>query len=442
MSTLLKAFKTKDIRQRLLYMAFALLTIRIGSQIPVPGVDRAFLKEWFAEQGPALGLFGTLTGGSFENMSVFALSITPYISSSIILQLLSVAFPALEEIAKDGEEGRRKMTAATRILTIVLAVTESLALCIGFGRQGLIPDVTVLKIVSASAVMTAGSAFLMWLGEQVTEQGLGNGISFILVTNILSKIPQSFIALYEQFMSGKKIPTAVLISIAIAAIVILIVLFVVVLEGGVREIPIRYSRKSGGPGFFDTESASIPLKVNTSGVIAVIFAASFMSLPGMVSAFIGKVNTGTRWDDVLRAMNQAYWFDTSAPVYTLGFVLYAVLVIFFAYYYTSITTNPMLIADSLRKSGGTIPGVRPGEATEAFLKDVLANLILIGGVGLLIVASAPIILAGLFKADVSFGGTSVIIIAGVLIETVREIDAKLAMANCRGFLDTKGGRHV
>lgn len=441
MGTINKALKIKEIRRGLMYMAAVLVLIRIGSQIPVPGIDREYIKTWFESQSDALGFLGTFTGGSFEKMSVFALSITPYITSTIIMQLLTIAFPALEELSQDGEQGRKKITVATRCLTIGLSVGEALSMSLGFGNQGLIPDMSVLKVVTIVSVLTAGSAFLMWIGEQVSENGIGNGISFILVVNILSGMPHNFTSLFEQFVAGKTVAKAALSAAVIVGIVITTVVTVVILEGAVRNIPIRYSRKTAGQEFFNAEGTTIPLKVNTSGVIAVIFASSILSFPGMVSAFIGKTGTGTWWDKVLAVLNQANWFDPARPAYTAGYAVYAVLVIFFAYFYTSITFNPMLIADNLRKSGGVIPGVRPGLPTEKFLKDVLRYIIFIGAAGLLLIATIPMALSGIFNAGVAFGGTSVIIIVGVTIDTVRQIDAVLAMHNYRGFVTRrKGGR--
>lgn len=426
--------RTKEVRRALYYMLAVLVIVRIGSQIPVPGVDREFLRNWFAEQGGTLDFFSAFTGGSFENMSVFALSVTPYITSSIIMQLLTVAFPSLEEMARDGEEGRKKLNAVTRFLTAGLAVAEALSMTIGFGNRGLIPNMTPMKAGIVVIVLAGGSTLLMWIGEQATKNGIGNGISWILLINILSKAPQAFTGLYEQFVKGRTPARAALAALTIFAVIIASMAFVVVLEGAVRNIPVRYSKKAPAAGVPNAGS-SIPLKVNTSGVIAVIFASSLMSMPGMITAFAGiRPAAGSVLAKCIDMLNQSSWFDPVRPWYTAGLLVYAALVIFFAYFYTSITFNPMLMADSLKKSGGVIPGIRPGIPTERYLSDILRSVVFIGAAGLLIAAVIPVALSNVFHANIPFGGTSLIIIAGVITDIIKQAEAKAAVHNYRGLV--------
>ena len=426
MKTIISAFKVKEIRRRLYFVFFCMVIIRFCTQIPAPGVSGDFFAEWFKQFGGSLNFLNAFTGGSFERMSILALSITPYITASIIIELLTIAIPALEEMQKDGEAGRKKMIAISRYLTIGLSVMESSAMCIGFGRQGLIPDMTFLKAAAVVAAMTSGSCFLMWIGEQITEHGVGNGISIVLFINIVSRIPQDLTSLYEQFVKGKTLAKGALAVFIIAAIIGLIIVLVVVLNGAVRKIPIQYSKKIVGRSQFGSYGSNIPLKVNTAGVIPVIFASSIMAFPNIIATFMGK--------NGFAFLSESNWFDLNRPIYSLGVIIYIFLVIFFAYFYTSITFNPMEIADNLKKQGGVIPGIRPGKPTENYLREILNAIVFIGGVGLIIVALIPIVLNGLFHANVSFGGTSLIIIVSVVLETMMQIEAMMAVRNYKGFL--------
>ena len=280
--TLKNVFRVKEMRRKLLYVLWMILVIRIGSQLPVPGVDSDFFKEWFAKNtGDAFNFFDAFTGGSFTQMSIFALNITPYITSSIIMQLLTIAIPALEEMQRDGEEGRKKITAITRYVTVGLALFESVAMAIGFGRQGLIPNMNFFKGLTVVACLTAGSAMLMWIGERITEKGVGNGISIVLTINIVSRVPSDLSLLYENFIKGKTIAKGLLAGVIIVAIIVVMVVFVLILNGAERRIPVQYSRKMVGRKLMGGQTTNIPLKVNTAGVIPVIFASSIMSFPGL-----------------------------------------------------------------------------------------------------------------------------------------------------------------
>ena len=433
--TLRNAFKVKDIRSKIFYTFLMLVVVRLGSQLPIPGVDRSYFANWFSQQvGDAFNFFDAFTGGSFEEMSIFALNITPYITSSIIIELLTIAIPKLEEMQKDGEEGRKKLTAITRYVTVGLALLESIAMVIGFGRQGLIPDMTAMNVITVVVSLTAGSAFLMWVGERITEKGVGNGISIVLMINILSRVPSDITTLYETFIKPQTVAKGALAAVIILAVIVVTVVLVILLNGATRNIPVQYAKKMQGRKMVGGQSSSIPLKVNTAGVIPVIFASSLMSMPSIIAAFMGRGNGNGIGSKILKGLSQQNWFSLSNPVYTLGFVLYAVMIVFFAYFYTSITFNPIEVADNMKKQGGFIPGIRPGKPTQDYLEKILNYIIFIGANGLLIVCTIPIVFNGAFGASVSFGGTSIIIIVGVVLETLKQIESQMLVRNYRGFL--------
>ncbi len=432
--TLRDAFRIKDVRRRIFYIIFALIIIRAGSQIPVPGVDTSFFSNFFAgTSNDAFSFLNAFTGGGFDNFSIFALSITPYITASIIVQLLTIAIPKLEEMQKDGEQGRKKLEKITRALTIGLAVMESVAMCIGFGNQ-LILELNALNAITVVVSLTAGSAFLMWLGEQINDKGVGNGISIVLLINILSRIPSDMVTLFENFVSGKTIAWATVAWIVIFVIIIFVVVLVLILNGAERRIPVQYSKKVVGRKTLGGQSSNIPLKVNTAGVIPIIFAASLMSFPSIIVSFTGTQLEG--WGaTVVGMLSSGNWFKPSNWFLTLGLILYVLLVIFFAYFYTSITFNPIEVADNMKKQGGFIPGIRPGKPTVDYLQSVLKYVIFIGAAGLVVVAVIPFVFNGLFNASVSFGGTSLIIIASVILETLKQIESMMLVRNYKGFLN-------
>ncbi len=436
LETLRNAFKIKDIRKRIIFTFCMLVVIRIGSQLPIPGVDSSVFANWFDSQtADGMGFFDAVTGGSFYNMSIFALNITPYITSSIIMQLLTIAIPKLEEMQRDGEEGRKKIAEITRYLTIALALIESVAMAIGFGRGNYLEEFNALNVIMVIAALTAGSAVLMWIGERITEKGVGNGISIVLTINIISRMPDDLGSLYEQFMKGKTVPYAVLSAVIILAIIVAMVLFVVLLQGGERRIPVQYSKKIQGRKQVGGQSTNIPLKVNTSGVIPVIFAQSLMQTPVIIASVLGKGNGNGIGSKILKGLSQSNWCDPDNMVYSIGLVVYIILIIAFAYFYTSITFNPLEIANNMKKAGGFIPGIRPGKPTSDYLNKILNYIVFIGAVGLSIVAFVPIFFNGVFGADVSFGGTSIIIIVGVVIETLKQIESQMLVRYYKGFLN-------
>ncbi len=435
--TLKNALKIKEIRKKLLFTFLMLVVIRFGSQLPAPGINTGFFANWFEQQmqsGDAFNFFDAFTGGSFMRMSILALNITPYITSSIIMQLMTIAIPKLEEMQREGADGRKKIASITRYVTVALALIESSAMAIGFGRQGLLQTYNVFSVITVIAALTAGSAFLMWIGVRITENGVGNGISIVLTINILSRVPQDIALLFQKFVIGRSIAKGVVAAIIIIAVILLMVVLVIILNDGVRRIPVQYAKKVQGRKMVGGQTTNLPLKVNTAGVIPVIFASSLMQIPSIaVSLF--NINSSGFWSHFLMGVNSNYWCDPQRPVYSIGMVVYIALVIVFAYFYTSITFNPIEIAENMKKQGGFIPGIRPGKPTSEYLTKVLNRIVFIGAVGLTIVCVVPYFFNGIFGASVSFGGTSLIIIVSVVLETIKQIESQMMVRNYKGFLN-------
>lgn len=453
LKTLQNALKIKEIRTKLLYTFAILIIVRLGSLLPLPGTDSKVVSELMSSftSNDAFNFFSAFTGGSFEQFSVFALSITPYITSSIIMQLLTIAIPKLEELQKDGETGRKKIAEITRYLTVGLALVESFAMSIGFGSQGVFGDTSAMsssKYFATMAVsiiaLTAGSAILMWLGERITEKGIGNGISVILMINIVSRIPGDLFSLYESKVAitesnGRSIGAAVLGALIIIAVLVIIVAFVVLLQAGERRISVQYAKKNQGRKMVGGQTSHIPLKVNTSGVVPVIFASSLLQFPVIISSIFGSTpGSAGIWGKVLKVLSSNYWFNIGSIkdfAFSIGFLFYALLVIGFAYFYTSITFNPIEVANNMKKQGGFVPGIRPGKPTEEYLTRILNYVVFIGASGLLIIATIPLIMSGVFSAQVSFLGTSIIIVVGVILDTLSKIEAMMVVRNYKGFLN-------
>lgn len=436
LKTFRRAFQIDDVRKRIFYTFLMLIVVRIGSILPTPGVDPTYIQNFFKSQtGEAFNFFSAFTGGSLERMSIFALSITPYITSSIIMQLLTIAIPKLEEMQKDGEDGRKKIASITRYVTVVLALVESTAMAVGFGRSGLLEKYNFVNVAVAVLTLTAGSAFLMWVGERITEKGIGNGISIVLLINIISRMPSDFMTLYTKFMKGKSLAKAGLAGLIILAILLVVVIFVIVLQDGQRKISVQYSQKVQGRKSVGGQTTFIPLKVNTAGVVPVIFASSLMQTPVVIAGFLGKGNGSGIGSEILKGLSSNNWCNPENLKYSWGLVLYIVLTILFAYFYTSITFNPLEIANNMKKSGGFIPGIRPGKPTVEYLTKILNYIIFIGAVGLVIVQVIPFVFNGWLGANVSFAGTSLIIIVGVVLETLKQIESQMLVRNYKGFLN-------
>ena len=434
-NAVVSAFKNKQLRKKLLFTTLILIVVRFGSQLPIPEIDSAQISAYLKSTlGDSFSLLNSFTGGSFMQMSVFALSVTPYSTSSIIMQLMTIVIPALEEMQKDGEDGRKRMAKITRYVTVVLAIIEGAGLAIGFANQGALgTDYTTFTIVTMIIALTAGAVLVMWLGERITESGIGNGISIILLVNIVSGMPGDFTSLYNQFMKGKQIGPALIAGCVIVGVVLAVVVFVIVLSDAERHIPVQYSKKMQGRKLVGGQQSKIPLKVNTAGVIPIIFASSIMQFPIMLQNVLKYENNGFI-GKALTSLNSSTWFDASHPKRSIGLLIYIVLVVLFAYFYTSITFNPLEISNNMKKQGGFIPGIRPGKPTVDYLNKILKYIIFIGAAGLTIVAVVPFFFNGVFGASVSFGGTSIIIVVGVILETIKQIQSQLLVQNYSGFL--------
>ena len=434
--TIRNAFKVKELRAKILYTFMMLVVIRFGCQLPIPGIQTTFFADWFAKQTTdVFGFFNAMTGGSFSSMSIFALSITPYITSSIIIQLLTIAIPKLEELQKDGEDGRKKIQEYTRYTTVGLALIESSAMAIGFGRQGLLIDYNAWNIIIAIVTMTTGSALLMWIGEQITEKGVGNGISIVLLFNILSSVPDDMKTLYYRFIFGQTVTKMIFSVVMIALIILAMVVFVIVLNDAERRIPVQYSKKMVGRKMVGGQASNIPLKINTAGVMPVIFASSIMSFPVVISQFF-TIDPNSIGSKILMVLNSGSWCRPEYPIYSIGLVIYIALLIMFAYFYTSITFNPLEVANNMKKQGGFIPGIRPGKPTSDYLNKILNYIVFIGACGLIVIAIVPILASGLLNVSrISFSGTSLIIIVGVVLETIKAVESQMLVRYYKGFLN-------
>ena len=432
--TLRNALKVKDIRKRLLFTLVVLIICRLGSQLPIPGIDTDTISQYLNSLlGDSFNLLNSFTGGSFESMSLFALNVTPYITASIIIQLLTIAIPALEELYRDGEDGRKKINNITRFVTLALSVLESAGLAIGFGKQGLLSNYGPLIVIEMIVCLTAGSVFVMWLGEQITDKGVGNGISIILLCNIVSRMPSDLYNLYQKFMEGKQISNVIIAGVIIFLVILGTIIFTIVLNDAERRIPVQYSRKIQGGSQLGGLGSTLPVKVNTANVMPIIFSSSLLQFPLVIKQLVGANPKGTA-GFIFNALNQSNWCNPDHWNWSIGLIIYLLLNVVFAYFYTSITFNPLEISNNMKKQGGYIPGVRPGKATVDYLNSILTYIIFIGAIGLCIVAVIPIFFNGYFGANVSFGGTSIIIIAGVVLETMKQIESQTLVRQYTGFL--------
>lgn len=393
--TIRDAWRIPDLRKRILYTLLMLAIVRIGSTMPSPFIDASVMNEYFSTSGGVLALFDAMSGGAFSNMNLFAMGITPYINASIIMNLLTIAIPRLEELNQDGESGRKKIAQYTRYLTIALALIQafgiSYSLNAGYGVMSSQVN-TVWAIIVSVFTFTAGTAFVMWIGENITSKGVGNGISLIIFVNILSRVPSAITSLmnYENKWA----------LVLLAVLALLIVAFVVLLSLGERRLPVQYAKKMQGRKSYGGQNTHIPIRVNLAGVIPIIFAISLISFPQIITSFFTTNPTGF-WGGVLN------WLSTRHP---FGAVLYVLLIILFTYFYASITFNPMEIANNMKKNGGFIPGIRPGRPTYEYIKKVSKYVIFIGAIGLAIVASLPVIMSFIFKIDnLNIGGSSLLI---------------------------------
>ena len=423
LKTVAQAWKVPEIRSKMIFTLLMLVVFRIGSNIPVPNIDRNVLADMFTGDTGLFELFDLFSGGSFSNFTIFALSITPYITASIIIQLLT-AFPYFERLAREGVEGRKKMAQITRYLTVVLALVQAIGLTVGLFRSAVI-DQSVFSIVVIILVLTAGTAFLMWLGEQINDKGVGNGISLIIFAGIVARIPSGIRSLALALEDGG-ISVITLIVFVIAAIAVTAV--VVLIQEGQRRIPVQYAKRVVGRKMYGGQSTHIPIKVNQSGVIPIIFALSLLQFPLTITYFFPDT-AFTDW--------VTKWLSPSGnPGVWIYGVLNIILIIFFTYFYTAITFNPSEVADRMKANGGFIPGIRPGKATEEYLQKVMSRITIVGAVFLAIIATLPTILSVMVPSlsGIHFGGTSLLIAVGVALDTVRQLENQMIMRNYQGFL--------
>ncbi len=434
LQTLRNAWKIPDLRKKFIYTMLLIVVFRFGSVIPVPWIDKAALQAWLSgSQGSTLfDLLDTFSGGSFSQATIFAMSITPYINSSIIMQLLSVAIPALERLSKEGEEGRKKITKLTRYLTVALAAIQSYGLYVTLHNQGAIKPVdgvpTFLVAITIIFAFTAGTAFLMWLGEGITGKGIGNGISMLIFAGIVSRVPLMMKNSWMSFVpTGRWYMIIVLAVYAIASI-----MFVILINEAERRIPVQYAKRVVGRKMYGGQSSNIPIKVAMAGVIPIIFAMSIMTFPGTLAQLFGKT------DGILVKVTR---FITTGPIYP---ILLFLLIVGFTYFYTSITFNPIEVSNNIKNNNGMIPGIRPGRPTTDYISKVLSRVTLMGAIFLGVIAVLPIVLTqvlsstGLLPADLSalsLTGTSLLIVVGVALETTREVESQMIMRHYKGFLE-------
>ena len=426
--TLKNAWNMPELRKKILYTLFILLIFRFGSCIPVPFINTTLLSEYFdqaAVSGSMLGYLDMFTGGGLSNATIFAMSITPYINASIILQLLTVAIPALERMVKDGgEEGRKKIASWTRYLAVILGLLQGFSYYALLRNQGFLSNTGALAGAAIILTFTAGTALIMWLGEHITQNGIGNGISIILFAGIVSRGPSLLRTLWNLVQTGGQgiLSAALMVIIGLAVVV-----FIVFMSNAERRIPVQYAKRMVGRKMYGGQSTHLPIKVNASGVMPIIFASSILSLPQTVAMF-WQPETGTVGYHIMNLISQAN------PFYI---VVYALLILAFAYFYASIQFNPIEIANNLKKNGGFIPGFRPGKPTSDFITKALAKVTFVGAIFLAIVAVLPLIVGAISPtlSNVALGGTSVIIVVGVALDTVKQLEAQMLMRHHKGFLE-------
>ncbi len=417
----INAWKVKEIRTKLINIVMILLVVRIGAHIPLLGIDHMQLQQYLSQGSQENQLlFNIISGGAFAHMSIFAMGIGPYITSSIIMQLLGVAIPKLEQLQKEGESGRKKISQYTRVLTIGLSLLQGIGITYSM-RYIFKPEyqnfwVYIVAVIS----LVAGSSFIMWLGEQMTAKGIGNGASMLIFANILSSLPTGAVSLYK-YASGSGVSAWVKVVLLIVMFTFVIA-FVVLAQAGERRLPVQYSKKMVGRRTFGGQSSFIPIKVNIAGVISIIFAISLLQFPMTISQFV-KVDWLTK---VTTYLNISHPF---------GAVCYIALIVFFTYFYTSIVFNPIEVAENMKKNGGFIPGIRPGQPTSAYITKVVSRITLVGAVFYAMIALLPVLFQWIFGMKVGFGGTTILIVVGVALDTVKQIESQLLMRHYKGFLN-------
>ena len=409
------AWKVGEIRKKILYTLMILVIVRIGAQVALPGINVAYVQLMSGSQGIGT-LYNVIAGGANSAWSIFALGIGPYITSSIIMQLLTVAIPKLEQLNKEGEEGRKKIQSYTRYLTVVLALLQATGYTLNY-----ISD-SILVYAIAVLSMVAGTIFIMWLAEQITAKGISNGSSMIIFVNIISSLPMAVASLYNNIVTRGAI--GVVSVVAVLVVLLLVIFYITIINEGERRIPVQYSSKMVGRRAMGGQSTTLPIRVNTAGVISIIFAISILQFPAQIASFMGGA-TGV-FADIIAAI------DITAPI---GTILYVVLIILFSFFYTSITVNPNEIAENMKKNGGFIPGIRPGAPTSNYIAGVVKNVTAVGAVLFAIVALVPVLLQWVLGVNVGFGGTTLIIVVGVCLDIVKSLESQLLQRHYKGFLN-------
>lgn len=422
LKTIGKAWKIPDIRKKMIFTLLMLVVFRIGSNIPVPGINRDILDQAFNGDSGLFELFDLFSGGAFSNLTIFALSITPYITASIVLQLLTIAIPALERLAKEGVEGRKKIARYTRYLTVALAFVQAIGMTLGIFKQYLL-NTDFFHIAVVVFVLSAGTAFLMWLGELINEHGIGNGISLIIFGGIVARVPSAIMSAYSNYKSGAISLVGIFLFLAFA---ILVIIVIIEIQQGQRRIPVQYAKRVVGRKMYGGQSTHIPLKVNQAGVIPVIFGMSLLQLPQTLVYF---------WPNTGFSEFMTKWLSTNGTpgVYVYS-IFYAILIIFFTYFYTAVTFNPMEVADNMKANGGFVPGIRPGRPTVEYLQKVMNRITFTGAIFLAVIAIMPLIIGNFTAIDFKFGGTSLLIAVGVALDTMKQLENQMVMRNYQGFL--------
>jgi len=418
LSTLKNAWKIPDLKKRILYTLAMLIIFRLGAAIPVPGIDKMKLATLFTADEGLIGFFNLMSGGAFKNFTIFALGISPYITASIIVNLLQIAIPSLEAMAKEGEAGRKKLAQFTRYGTVILALIQSFGISVGFFRQAFI-TYNAQSVAISVITLTAGTAFLMYLGEKINENGIGNGISLFIFAGIIAGIPDATIRIGSQLMAGELSILSIMVFLIIAVIVIMGVIYI---QQGARKVPVQYAKRVVGRKMYGGHNTHIPLKVNQAGVIPVIFAISLLMFPITIAQF---------WPSSGFYLWISTYFNSTTLLYN---TLNAVLIIFFTYFYTSVIFNPMEVSENMKKNGGFIPGIRPGRPTTEYLTRTMNRLTMAGAVFLAAIATLPNGILALGELQISFGGTSLLIVVGVALETMKQIEAQMVMRHYQGFL--------
>jgi preprotein translocase subunit SecY len=428
-------FKIPELKNRILITLFLLAVYRIGVHVPTPGIDAAALKSFFdTAQGTLLGFFDMFSGGGLRNLSVFALGIMPYISASIILQLLTVVVPHLERLSKEGESGRKKITQYTRYGTVILSAIQAFGISFGLEQmQSPLGDPVVIDPgwgfrVMTIITLTAGTAFIMWLGEQITERGIGNGISLIIFAGIVARMPSGIILSFKMIQNEE---IGILVFLGVLAMMVLVVAAIIFMERGQRRLPVQYAKRVVGRKMYGGSSTHLPLRINTAGVIPPIFASSILMFPLTIANFFPKETVQAHpWLEFL--------VNSFSPTHVIYNVIYVLLIIFFCYFYTAVTFNPVDVADNMKRYGGFIPGIRPGKRTSEYIDKVLTRITLVGALYVSAVCVLPTILIAYFKVPFYFGGTALLIVVGVALDTAQQIETHMITRNYEGFL--KKGR--